>query len=87
MAHADCLNKAVGKTAFVMPLRGCHEWEREGEPLHNPDGPKTFANAIKSELNDNIAWHELDCHINDDAFVDAVLGIFDSWFPVNAEPV
>jgi len=67
LAHAECLNKAVSKTAFVMPLKGCHEWERKGEPLHDPKGPETFANAIKPKLKDDIAWHELDCHINDDA--------------------
>ena len=86
LAHATCLNKAVGKTAFVMPLQGCHEWEREGKPLHDPDGPNTFANAIKPELKEHIEWHELDCHINDDAFAETVLDIFDSWFPDNARP-
>jgi len=81
LAHAERLNTAKGKTAFVMPLGGCHEWEREGEPLHDALGPQTFANKIKPELKSHIEWHELQANINDDEFIDTVLEIFDRWFP------
>lgn len=81
LAHAERLNAANGKTAFIMPLGGCHEWERKGAPLHHPNGPQSFANAIKPELKDHIQWHQLDANINDEAFVDKVLDIFDDWFP------
>lgn len=80
-AHATRLNTAKGKVAFVMPLKGCNEWDREGAPLHTASGPSTFANAIEPQLNKNIEWHPLDSHINDNEFLDTILAIFDRWFP------
>ncbi len=80
-AHAERLNMARGKTAFVMPLGGCHEWDRPGAPLHRPDGPASFAAALRAKLSDAVEWHETENHINDAAFCDIVLGIFDRWFP------
>ena len=79
-AHAEKLNIARGKTAFVMPMGGCHEWDRFGAPLHNLEGPKVFAAALRSRLSDNVEWHETQGHINDDVFCNIVLDIFDRWF-------
>jgi uncharacterized protein (UPF0261 family) len=74
------MNMARGKTAFVMPMGGCHEWDRFGSPLHNPEGPKIFAAALRSKLSDSVEWHETQSHINDAVFCDIVLNIFDRWF-------
>jgi uncharacterized protein (UPF0261 family) len=78
--HAEKLNIAHGKTAFVMPMGGSHEWDRLGAPLHNPDGPKIFATALRSKLSNDVEWHETQGHINDDVFCTIVLDIFDRWF-------
>ena len=79
-SHAEKMNMARGKTAFVMPMGGCHEWDRFGSPLHNPEGPKIFAAALRSKLSDSVEWHETQSHINDAVFCDIVLNIFDRWF-------
>tara|TARA_B110000971_G_scaffold217152_1_gene253446 strand:+ start:1 stop:984 length:984 start_codon:yes stop_codon:yes gene_type:complete len=79
-SHAEKMNMARGKTAFVMPMGGCHEWDRFGAPLHNPEGPKIFAAALRSKLSDSVEWHETQSHINDAVFCDIVLNIFDRWF-------
>ena len=78
--HAEKLNNAHGKTAFVMPMGGSHEWDQLGAPLHNPDGPKVFATALRSKLSNDVEWHETQGHINDDVFCTIVLDIFDRWF-------
>jgi uncharacterized protein (UPF0261 family) len=78
--HAEKLNIARGKTAFVMPMGGSHEWDRFGAPLHNPEGPKIFATALRSKLSNHVEWHETQSHINDDVFCKIVLDIFDRWF-------
>ena len=65
-----------------MPLKGCHEWEREGAPLHNPSGLQAFAEALKVSMPDKTTLYEIDGHINDAAFTDKVLAVFDEWFGV-----
>ena len=79
-AHAEKLALAKGKSAFIMPLRGCHEWDREGAPLHNASGVAAFADALRAEIPEATEWIELDAHINDAAFCDKVLEVFDAWF-------
>ena len=79
LEHAERLKTAKGKSAFIMPYGGVHEWDREGAPLYNPNGVREFGMAIKSALTENVGFHELDCHINDQEFVDEVLAIFDEW--------
>ena len=78
-AHAQKLNPAKTKTAFLMPLRGCHEWDRPDAPLHRPSGLRAFAETLKADLSSQVELHELDCHINDPLFCEAALQIFDTW--------
>ena len=78
-AHADKLASAKGPTAFVMPRGGCNEWDRPGADLHDAEGLAAFVEALEQALPANVAYHPLDCHINDAAFCQAVLEIFDQW--------
>ena len=79
-AHTKRLSYATGKSAFIMPLRGCHEWDRKGAPLHNPSGVHAFAVALKASMPKTTKFYEIDCHINDAAFTNKVLEVFDEWF-------
>ena len=81
-AHTEKLAYAIRKSAFIMPLKGCHEWDREGAPLHNPSGLQAFAEALKVSMPDKTTLYEIDGHINDAAFTDKVLAVFDEWFGV-----
>lgn len=73
------LNAATGPTAFIMPLGGIDEWDRPGGPFHDPDGLEAFAEAIRSGLDGSVRLIELDAHINDAAFAETALEIFDGW--------
>jgi uncharacterized protein (UPF0261 family) len=81
-AHTERLAYATGKSAFIMPLKGCHEWDREGAPLHNPSGLQAFAEALKFSMPDKTTLYEINSHINDAAFSNKVLAVFDEWFGV-----
>jgi uncharacterized protein (UPF0261 family) len=83
-AHAEKLAQAKGKTAFVMPLAGCNEWDRDGAPLHDAAGLAAFTEAMKDSLPANAEWHPIEGHINDPAFCEKVLGIFDTWMGTTA---
>lgn len=73
------LNKAEGPTAFIMPSGGVDEWDRPGGPFHDPKGLAALASSIEDNLSDTIAFKALNAHINDDAFAETAMEIFDSW--------
>jgi uncharacterized protein (UPF0261 family) len=73
------LNCASGPTAFLLPGRGIHAWDPEGQPMHDATGHAAYADEFRRHLRSPVELHDLDLHINDDAFVDAALSIFDRW--------
>lgn len=73
------LARAGAPTAFILPARGIEMWDRPGEPLHEPEALAAFVAAMRAAVPPGIEFHDLDAHINDDAFVDAALAVFDRW--------
>lgn len=78
-AMADHLAQATAATALLIPLAGCGEWDRVGAPLHDAQGYAAFCDQIRQRIPNNVVLHEIDAHINDGAFADAALAIFDQW--------
>lgn len=73
------LNVARGPTAFLLPQRGIHAWDPVGQPMHDPEGHAAFVDEFRRQIRDPVELHDVDFHINDDAFVDVALEIFDRW--------
>lgn len=71
------LATARGPVHFVMPLQGVEEWDREGEPAHDPEGLAAMIDEVRISI--TVPCTEVDAHINDQAFSDAVLAILDGW--------
>lgn len=78
-AICDKLADATAPVALLLPLRGCNEWDREGADLHDAEGLAAFCEEVRASVPETVALHELDAHINDAAFCDKVLEIFDGW--------
>lgn len=76
---AERLKHAKGPVHFFLPLQGIEEWDREGNPCHNPEGLAAFNTAAREHILTSVDGTELDCHINDKEFCDAVLAKFDAW--------
>ncbi|WP_029042721.1 Tm-1-like ATP-binding domain-containing protein [Cucumibacter marinus] len=76
---ADRLSKAKGPTYFILPNKGVEEWDREGGEAHDPEALDAFMSAARTNILPNVPSVEIDAHINDQAFVDKVLEIFDGW--------
>jgi uncharacterized protein (UPF0261 family) len=76
---AQKLSKATAPTVYISPLQGLIEWDRVGEPLYNPSVLSAFSSEIKKNIKKPVQLIELDAHINDSAFTDKVLEIFDNW--------
>lgn len=73
------LSTAQGPVVFYLPVHGGNEWDRAGGPLADAEGLAAFCEAIRQHCPANVDLVELDCHINDMAFHDAVLARFDAW--------
>lgn len=73
------LAKAKAPTAFISPLHGIQAWDKPGEALHDPEGLAAFTDEIRKSVIPPVRLVELDAHINDKAFTDTVLAIFDEW--------
>lgn len=73
------LATARGKVRVIVPREGIQEWDRKGQPLHEPDAHRAFVDEFVSGLESPIEVLELDGHINDSSFTDAVLATFDDW--------
>jgi uncharacterized protein (UPF0261 family) len=75
---ASRLARAEGATCVLLPLQGIEGWDRPGEPLHDPEGLAAFTGALRDSVGAT-RMIELDAHINDAAFCEAALQVFDAW--------
>ena len=78
-AIGERLGAARGPTCLLLPMRGVEQWDRPGEPLHDADGLGAFVDAMRAALPPSVPCIEIDAHINDAAFCDAALRVFDDW--------
>ena len=78
-AHNERLAKAKGPTAFILPLKGCHELEREGSDLHDAAGLAAFCHEFQKTCPGNVDLHVLEANINDAIFAGTALGVLDRW--------
>ena len=85
-AIVDRLAAAQGPTQYFLPTHGIQEWDRPGEPVHDPDGLNAFVAATKEAAADRIDMTTLDCHINDAVFCEAVLQQLDAWINAGIVP-
>jgi uncharacterized protein (UPF0261 family) len=78
-AIGERLAEATGPTCLLLPLHGIQQWDRPGEPLHDPEGLAAFIDAMRAAVRPGTRCVELDAHINDMAFCDAALQVLDDW--------
>lgn len=66
------LNQAKGPTTLVLPLKGVSMIDAEGQPFYAPEANQALFNSLKSQLSDKVKLIEIDAHINDDRFAEAL---------------
>ena len=70
---AGKLNKATGPTALFLPLRGVSMIDAEGMPFHDPIADAALFAALRATLDrSKVELVELDLHIDDPGFADAM---------------
>lgn len=78
-AIAERLAEATGPTCLLLPTGGVEQWDRPGEALHDPEGLSAFVDEMTKLAPPHTAFQPVDAHINDEAFVQAALKVFDEW--------
>jgi len=88
---AGKLNKTTGPTVVFLPLKGVSMIDAEGMPFHDPVADRALFDALRSDLDRaKVELVELDLHINDPAFADAMadrlLSMLPAARPTSPEP-
>lgn len=78
---AEKANKAKGKVAFIIPLRGYSMLDsvndkNEPQLFWDPEADKAFVDGLKSKLKAGIDVIEVDANINDKAFSNKAVEVF-----------
>jgi uncharacterized protein (UPF0261 family) len=70
---AGKLNRATGPTALFVPLRGVSMIDAEGKPFQSPEADQALFESVRRHLDrGRVELVELDLHVNDPAFADAL---------------
>ena len=72
-AFSEKLNKAKGKVAVFVPLRGFSSLSIEGGPLYDPESDLALIKSLRKHLDkDVVQLVEMDCAYDDDLFAQAI---------------
>lgn len=80
------LSQATAPVTLFLPRHGCNEWDRSGGPLSDPAALSAFCDEMRAAIPATADLVELDAHINDAAFAEAVLARFDRWIAEGVVP-
>jgi uncharacterized protein (UPF0261 family) len=83
---AEKLNRAKGPTILLLPLGGVSMLDREGQPFHDPEADAALFQALREHVRPPVERVELDLHINDPGFADAVVERLLALLNTPAEP-
>jgi uncharacterized protein (UPF0261 family) len=73
------LGQATGRSHLLIPVLGVEQWDRKGEPLHDPAGLSALMDELPRHLAMDTEMSMVEAHINDATFVEAALAVFDAW--------
>ena len=70
---AEKLNQSTGPTTLFIPLKGVSAIDDEGQRFHDPEANTALFDALRKHLSSGIERIELNLHINDPDFADAMV--------------
>ena len=76
MLYIEKLNKAVGPTKFLVPMKGWLSVEKEDSDLYDRKSAQLFADLLKRHLKKEIEVVEVEDNIDSPAFAEAIVAAF-----------
>jgi uncharacterized protein (UPF0261 family) len=73
------LSAATGPVALFVPLRGVSAMSGEGGPFADPAADAALRAGLREGLAPHVEVHEIDAHINDPAFAEAMAARLDEF--------
>jgi uncharacterized protein (UPF0261 family) len=73
------LSQSSAPVHVILPARGIEEWDKAGQAAHDPEALAAFVDEMRTAIRPPVLLTEIDAHINDQAFADTALAIFDAW--------
>lgn len=69
---AEKVNQSTAPVTVILPLKGISMIDAQGEAFYDPLADQALFTAIRENLSERIERLELDCHINDPEFAQAI---------------
>jgi uncharacterized protein (UPF0261 family) len=70
---AEKLNRATGPVKVLIPAHGFSSWDQRGKSFYDPEADRVFIDSLKKRLHSSITVSEMEVHINDGQFADAIV--------------
>jgi uncharacterized protein (UPF0261 family) len=80
------LNRSVGPTAVILPLRGLSVYGKGWEEFYDQEADFALFDILKKNLKPEIRVLEIDCHINDHLFAEKAADLLDELMHVSRFP-
>ena len=74
---AQRLNKAKAPVIIAIPRGGYSFYNRDGLHFRDPEADQIFVKTLRERLNPDISTIEIDSHVNDPMFIEAILELFE----------
>jgi uncharacterized protein (UPF0261 family) len=70
---AEKLNRATGPVKVLIPALGFSSWDQRGKSFYDPEADRAFIDSLRRRLHSSITVSEMEVHINDSQFADAIV--------------
>ncbi|HEX7120747.1 MAG TPA: Tm-1-like ATP-binding domain-containing protein [Gemmatimonadaceae bacterium] len=81
---AEQLTRAAGPVVLMLPRQGVSMIDAPGQPFHDPGADAALFDALRSGVGPNVRVREIDAHINDPAFAEALTSELLALLPARA---